>query len=52
MSLDRVTDSELRDIVTYLVGRPDERIFQRRSSPRTEAPGRPPLPLAALPPAN
>ena len=37
--LDRLTDSELRDIVTYLVGRPDERIFQRKrgAAPRTEA---------------
>jgi len=40
MPLDRLTDTELRDIVTYLVGRPDDRIFQRRrtSAPRTEAP--------------
>jgi len=39
MPLDRLTDSELRDIVTYLVGRPDERIFQRKrgTAPRAEA---------------
>jgi hypothetical protein len=53
--LDRLTDTELRDIVTYLVGRPDDRIFQRRRppAPRTEAP-RPPAdgPLAAVSPTN
>ena len=53
--LDRLTDSELRDIVTYLVGRPDDRIFQRKRplAPRTEAP-RPPAdgPLAAVSPTN
>jgi len=54
--LDRLTDSELRDIVTFLVGRPDERIFQRRrtASPRTEAPSGEPrsAPLAAMGAAN
>ncbi|HEY1906354.1 MAG TPA: YceI family protein [Myxococcaceae bacterium] len=41
IALDRLTDTELRDIVTYLVGRPDDRIFQRKrtTAPRTEAPG-------------
>ena len=55
MPLDRLTDTELRDIVTYLVGRPDDRIFQRKrgSAPRTEAPGRPEKgPLAAVAPPN
>jgi len=54
MPMDRLTDSELRDIVTYLVGRPDERIFQRRrpSTPRTEAPAGTPGPLAAVRPPN
>jgi polyisoprenoid-binding protein YceI len=49
--LDRLTDTELRDIVTYLVGRPNDRIFQRKrsSAPRTEAPSHPEQgPLAAL----
>jgi len=56
--LDRLTDTELRDIVTYLVGRPDDRIFQRKRSgpPRTEAPHlpeqAPQAPLAAAAPAN
>ena len=53
--LDRLTDSELRDIVTYLVGRPDDRIFQRKRAPapRTETlnlPGE--APLAAVGPTN
>ena len=52
MPLDRLTDSELRDIVTFLVGRPDERIFQRRrtAAPRTESPSGEPRssPLAAV----
>ena len=51
MPLDRLTDTELRDIVTYLVGRTDDRIFQRKrsSAPRTEAPRRPERgPLAAV----
>ena len=55
MPLDRLTDSELRDIVTHLVGRPDDRIFQRTrsSAPRTDAEQRPaPSPLAAVGPAN
>jgi polyisoprenoid-binding protein YceI/mono/diheme cytochrome c family protein len=55
MPLDRLTDTELRDIVTYLVGRPDDRIFQRKrgSAPRTEAPRRPEKgPLAAVAPSN
>jgi polyisoprenoid-binding protein YceI/mono/diheme cytochrome c family protein len=50
--LDRLTDSELRDIVTFLVGRPDDRIFQRRrpGAPRTEAlpGGETSAPLAAV----
>ena len=53
--LDRLTDSELRDIVTYLVGRPDDRIFQRKRSgaPRTEALHAPAQgPLAAVVPRN
>ena len=29
LTLDRLTDSELRDIVTYLTGDPNERIFKR-----------------------
>jgi polyisoprenoid-binding protein YceI/mono/diheme cytochrome c family protein len=29
LSIERLPDSELRDIVTYLVGNPDEQIFQR-----------------------
>jgi len=38
MPMDRLTDSELRDIVTHLVGTPDRRIFQRKPTvaPRTE----------------
>jgi polyisoprenoid-binding protein YceI/cytochrome c1 len=38
MPMDRLTDSELRDIVTHLVGPPDARIFQRKrtSAPRTD----------------
>jgi mono/diheme cytochrome c family protein/polyisoprenoid-binding protein YceI len=52
MPLDRLTDSELRDIVTFLVGRPDERIFQRRrtAAPRTQSPSDEPRssPLAAV----
>ena len=51
MALDRLTDTELRDIVTYLVGRPDERIFERRRAtpPRTEGPAHPSGgPLAAV----
>jgi polyisoprenoid-binding protein YceI len=38
--VDRLTDTELRDIVTHLVGRPDDRIFQRRraTAPRAEVP--------------
>jgi polyisoprenoid-binding protein YceI len=51
MPMDRLTDTELRDIVTYLVGRPDDRIFQRRraGSPRTDTRERPaPAPLAAV----
>lgn len=47
MPMDRLTDSELRDIVTHLVGPPDARIFQRKPTvaPRTEraAPGTGPL---------
>jgi polyisoprenoid-binding protein YceI len=53
--LDRLTDTELRDIVTHLVGRPDDRIFQRKRSaaPRSEARPRPvPAPLAAVVPTN
>jgi len=52
MPLDRLTDSELRDIVTYLVGRPDERIFERKrpGAPRTELPASAEGPLAAVPP--
>ncbi|HVP60250.1 MAG TPA: YceI family protein [Myxococcaceae bacterium] len=49
--LDRLTDTELRDIVTHLVGRPDERIFQRRraTAPRAGAPAQPSEgPLAAV----
>ena len=55
LPMDRLTDSELRDIVTYLVGRPDDRIFQRKrgSAPRTDARGRPAQPpLAAVGPPN
>lgn len=54
MPMDRLTDSELRDIVTFLVGQPDDRIFQRRraGAPRTEAPARAPGPLAAVGEAN
>jgi len=50
MPLDRLTDSELRDIVTYLVGRPDQRIFQRKrgTAPRTEAPSPTSGPLARV----
>ena len=33
----RLTDSELRDIVTYLAGNPNERVFQRKRSPKTAA---------------
>jgi polyisoprenoid-binding protein YceI len=53
--LDRLTDTELRDIVTHLVGRPNDRIFQRKrsSAPRAEAPSSSEQgPLAALGPAN
>ena len=56
--LDRLTDTELRDIVTYLVGRPDDRIFQRKRSgtPRAEAPHEPEqapqAAVAAAAPAN
>ena len=52
--LDRLTDSELRDIVTYLVGRPDDRIFQRKRSgaPRTETTHPAQGPLATVRPAN
>ena len=53
--LDRLTDTELRDIVTHLVGRPDDRIFQRKrsSAPRTEAHPPPAQgPLAAVGPTN
>ncbi|HEY1416418.1 MAG TPA: YceI family protein [Myxococcaceae bacterium] len=55
IALDRLTDTELRDIVTHLVGRPDDRIFQRKRStaPRTEAPAGPPHgALAAVAPTN
>lgn len=55
MPMDRLTDSELRDIVTYLVGRPDDRIFHRRraTAPRTDAADRPAqVPLAAVGPSN
>ena len=42
LSMDRLRDSELRDIVTYLVGDDASRIFKRRPkpvvAPRTEAP--------------
>jgi polyisoprenoid-binding protein YceI len=42
MSMERLRDSELRDIVTYLVGDDATRIFQRKPkptvTPRTEAP--------------
>ncbi len=42
MSMDRLRDSELRDIVTYLVGDEAARIFHRKPkpvvAPRTEAP--------------
>ncbi|HMK72303.1 MAG TPA: cytochrome c, partial [Myxococcaceae bacterium] len=42
MSLERLRDAELRDIVTYLVGDDASRIFQRKPkpslAPRTEAP--------------
>jgi hypothetical protein len=40
--MDRLRDTELRDIVTYLVGDDATRIFQRKPkptvAPRTEAP--------------
>lgn len=53
MPMDRLTDSELRDIVTHLVGPPDRRIFQRRPTvaPRSEraAPEAAPLATAAGP---
>ena len=49
----RLTDNELRDIVTHLVGPPDGRIFQRKRtvSPRTErtAPGTGPLATLGVP---
>ncbi|MGO9830407.1 MAG: YceI family protein [Myxococcaceae bacterium] len=42
LAMDRLRDSELRDIVTYLVGDDATRIFQRKpkpvAPPRTEAP--------------
>jgi hypothetical protein len=42
MPMDRLRDSELRDIVTYLVGTDRDRIFQRKraGAPRTEQTGR------------
>jgi mono/diheme cytochrome c family protein/polyisoprenoid-binding protein YceI len=50
MGMDRLRDSELRDIVTYLVGDDTTRIFRRKPkpvlAPRSEAP-RPTTPLAA-----
>ncbi len=50
LSMDRLRDSELRDIVTYLVGDDTTRIFHRKPkpvvAPRTEAPHTTP-PLAA-----
>jgi cytochrome c1 len=53
MPMDRLTDSELRDIVTHLVGPPDARIFQRKPTvaPRTErtAPGTGPLATVGAP---
>jgi polyisoprenoid-binding protein YceI len=33
-SIERLPDSELRDIVTYLVGTPDEQIFKRAPRPK------------------
>lgn len=51
LAMDRLRDSELRDIVTYLVGDDASRIFHRKPKapsvpPRTEAP-HPAAPLAA-----
>ncbi|MGO8969367.1 MAG: YceI family protein [Myxococcaceae bacterium] len=47
LSMDRLRDSELRDIVTYLVGDDATRIFQRKpkpvAPPRTEVPHTVPL---------
>jgi mono/diheme cytochrome c family protein len=53
--LDRLRDTELRDIVTYLVGPEQDRIFHRQPrpapAPRTLAPGAQ-LPLAGLQPTH
>ena len=59
MPLDRLRDAELRDIVTYLVGPDQDRIFRRKPrqapppapAPRTALPERP-QPLAGLPPSH
>jgi polyisoprenoid-binding protein YceI/mono/diheme cytochrome c family protein len=37
MSIDRLTDSELRDIITYLVGDESQRIFKRNRAARADA---------------
>jgi polyisoprenoid-binding protein YceI/mono/diheme cytochrome c family protein len=37
MTIDRLTDSELRDIVTYLAGDENERIFKRNRAPHAQA---------------
>jgi len=51
--LDRLRDTELRDIVTYLAGLEQDRIFRRRPrpAPRSAAQEHPP-PLAGLPPTH
>jgi polyisoprenoid-binding protein YceI/cytochrome c1 len=50
MPMDRLRDSELRDIVTYLVGTDRDRIFQRKraGAPRTEQTGPRTTGLAAV----
>jgi polyisoprenoid-binding protein YceI len=50
MPMDRLRDSELRDIVTYLVGTDRDRIFHRKRAggPRTERIAPPPSGLAAV----
>ena len=42
LSVARLSDSELRDIVTYLVGDPSQRIFKRKKAPRPPAVAPPP----------